>query len=63
MACMTRISGCPQIGKQLGAAYKKLGGEEVFGEALGQAEVDALVKAYSEATDRLEPHVQVQVGS
>jgi hypothetical protein len=55
--------GLTQIGKQLRAAYAKLGGEEVFGEALGQDEVDALASAYSEASDRLEPQVQVKLGT
>jgi hypothetical protein len=55
--------GLAQIGKQLRAAYTKLGGQDVFGEALSQAEVDALAQAYSEASDRLEPHVQVALGT
>jgi hypothetical protein len=55
--------GLAQIGKQLRAAYAKLGGEAVFGEALRQAEVDALARAYSDAGARLEPHVQVKLGS
>jgi hypothetical protein len=55
--------GLAQIGKQVSAAYKKLGGEKVFGEALGQSEVDALAHAYSEDSVRLEPHVQVRLGS
>jgi hypothetical protein len=52
-----------QIGKQLMQAYKKLGGEAAFGEALTQAEVDDLVAAYSEEQARLDPHVTVQLGS
>ncbi len=55
--------GLGQIGKQLTAAYKKLGAQKVFGVALTQAEVDALARAYSEAHDRLEPHVAVKLGS
>jgi hypothetical protein len=55
--------GLGQIGKHLLAAYKKLGGEEVFGEALTQAEVVSLAAIYSEAHDRLDPHVTVKLGS
>jgi hypothetical protein len=52
-----------QIGKQLVAAYRKLGGARVFGAALTQPEVDALAGTYSEARDRLHPHVGVRLGS
>ena len=52
-----------QIGKKLLAAYDKLGGAEAFGAALTQAEVDALARTYSEANDRLHPHVAVRIGS
>jgi len=52
-----------QIGKKLLAAYDKLGGATAFGTALTQAEVDALARNYSEASDRLHPHVAVRVGS
>jgi hypothetical protein len=55
--------GLGQIGKQLQPAYERLGGEKVFGVALRQAEVNALVAAYSEAATRLEPHVAVKLGS
>jgi len=55
--------GLGQIGKQLLPAYKKLGGEEVFGVALTQAEANALAAFYSEANNRLEPHVVVKLGS
>jgi hypothetical protein len=55
--------GLGQIGKQLLSAYKKLGGEEVFGVALTQAEANAIAAAYSQAHDRLEPHVGVKLGS
>jgi hypothetical protein len=55
--------GLAQIGKKLLAAYKKLGGEKVFGIALTQAEVNAIADAYSEPRDRLEPHVGVKLGS
>jgi hypothetical protein len=52
-----------QIGKKLTAAYAKLGGAGDFGAALTQAEVDALAQAYSEAEDRLHPHVSTRLGS
>jgi hypothetical protein len=52
-----------QIGKKLRAGYEKLGGAGDFGTALTQAEVDALAAAYSEASDRLHPHVGVRLGS
>jgi hypothetical protein len=52
-----------QIGSKLLAGYEKLGGTGGFGSALSQAEVDALTRAYSEASDRLHPHVGVRLGS
>ncbi len=52
-----------QIGKKLQSGYGMLGGQAAFGTALSQAEVDALANAYSEAADRLHPHVGVQLGS
>jgi len=52
-----------QIGKKLLAGYEKLGGANNFGSALTPAEVDALAQAYSEAGDRLHPHVGVRLGS
>ncbi|MFI4991440.1 MAG: hypothetical protein ACHQHO_11080 [Solirubrobacterales bacterium] len=52
-----------QIGKKLLAGYEKLGGAGDFGSALTQAEVSALAQAYSEASDRLHPHVGVRLGS
>jgi hypothetical protein len=55
--------GLAQIGKQLLAAYKKLGGMAAFGPSLTQAEVDALASSYSEANDRLHPHAGVRLGS
>jgi hypothetical protein len=55
--------GVAQIGKQLTRAYKKLGGAEAFGVALSQAEATALAATYSEARDRLVPHVAVKLGS
>jgi hypothetical protein len=55
--------GLAQIGKQLVAGYHKLGGPAAFGTSLSQAEVDTLAHRYSEATDRLHPHVGVRLGS
>jgi hypothetical protein len=52
-----------QIGKKLLAGYEKLGGGASFGTALTQAEVNSLATAYSEAGDRLHPHVGVRLGS
>lgn len=55
--------GLAQLGKQLLAAYMKLGGPAAFGSTLTQAEVDRLAATYSEASDRLHPHVAVKLGS
>ncbi|HEX3909945.1 MAG TPA: hypothetical protein VHW67_04490 [Solirubrobacteraceae bacterium] len=52
-----------QIGKKLVAAYSKLGGAGDFGAALTQAEVDGLARTYSEASDRLHPHVAAEPGA
>jgi len=52
-----------QIGKQLLAAYRKLGGPVAFGHALTPDEVNDLAGAYSEASVRLHPHVGVKLGS
>jgi hypothetical protein len=52
-----------QMGKQLLAAYKKLGGLSAFGSSLSQREIDDLADTYSEANDRLHPHVAVKLGS
>jgi hypothetical protein len=52
-----------QIGKQVLAAYTKLGGATAFGTTLTQREVDAVAGAYSEADLRLHPHVGVKLGS
>jgi hypothetical protein len=52
-----------QISKQLRRGYEKLGGEDKFGGALTQAEVDGLARTYDEAHDELEPHVAVRLGS
>jgi hypothetical protein len=52
-----------QLGKQLLDGYRSLGGPEAFKGSLSQEEVDALARAYSEAADRLHPHVGVRLGS
>jgi hypothetical protein len=52
-----------QIGKQLLAGYKKLGGQAAFGASLTQAEVTALADTYSESSDQLYPHSKVRLGS
>jgi hypothetical protein len=52
-----------QIGKQLIAGYAKLGGPAAFGASLSEGEVGALARTYSEAHDRLHPHVGVRLGS
>jgi hypothetical protein len=52
-----------QLGKQLLAGYKKLGGPPAFGHSLAEAEVEALADTYSEANFRLHPHVGVRLGS
>jgi hypothetical protein len=52
-----------QIGKKLSDGYRMLGGPAAFGGTLSQTEVNALASTYSEATDRLHPHVGVRLGS
>jgi hypothetical protein len=52
-----------QIGKQLRAGDRKLGGPAAFGGALTQSELDGVADFYSEATSRLHPHVGVRLGS
>ena len=52
-----------QIGRQLLAGYRKLGGAAAFGASLTQAQVDGLAQTYSEAADRLHPHTGVHLGS
>ncbi|HEX4484033.1 MAG TPA: hypothetical protein VH081_09620 [Solirubrobacteraceae bacterium] len=52
-----------QIGKKLTAGYEKLGGSADFDGALTRAQVDALARTYSEASDRLHPHVALRLGS
>jgi hypothetical protein len=52
-----------QIGKKMLKGYNELGGEKAFGASLTQAEIDGLAATYSEATDRLYPHVGVRLGS
>ena len=52
-----------QIGKQLMEGYEDLGGASAFGASLTQPEVQRLASTYSEASDRLHPHVGVKLGS
>ncbi len=52
-----------QIGKQVPIDYKRLGGAAAFGSSLTPAEVAALAHTYSEAHDRLFPHVRTRLGS
>jgi hypothetical protein len=52
-----------QVGRRLLAGYRQLGGPRAFGTALAQEEVRVLARAYSEAEDRLHPHVGVRLGS
>jgi hypothetical protein len=52
-----------QVGKQLLAGYRKLGGAAAFGVALPEPEIDSLARAFSEANDRLHPHVGTRLGS
>jgi len=55
--------GLSQIGKQLLADYKQLGGPPAFGASLTQAQIDALSRAYSQANNRLNPHERVRFGT
>jgi hypothetical protein len=55
--------GLAQIGKNLLAGYRKLGGPTAFGTALTQAEVARLAAVYSEPAVRLHPHPAVKLGS
>jgi hypothetical protein len=50
------------IGKQLQAAYRKLGGPAAFGRTLTQAQVNALAGAYSIPSVRLAPHPPESLG-
>jgi hypothetical protein len=52
-----------QVGRKLRDGYRELGGPGAFGAALAPAEVSALERAYSEASDRLRPHGGVRLGS
>ena len=52
-----------QIGKHLRGGYRRLGGPAAFAGGLTQRQVNALASAYSEANDRLHPHVGVRLGS
>jgi hypothetical protein len=52
-----------QIGKQLREGYRRLGGPAAFAGNLSEQQVNALASVYSEAADRLHPHVGVRLGS
>ena len=52
-----------QIGKQLEAAYRDLGGPTEFLGPLDQARVSRLAESYSETSGRLYPHVVAKLGS
>ena len=52
-----------QVGRKLHDGYRELGGPQAFGPALAPAEVSALERAYSEASDRLHPHGGVRLGA
>jgi hypothetical protein len=52
-----------QLGKLVKSGYHDLGDGKAFGVSLAEDEVDALAGAYSEAADRLHPHVRVRLGS
>jgi hypothetical protein len=52
-----------QIGRHLREGYRKLGGPAAFGGDLSEQRVNALASTYSEAADRLHPHVGVRLGS
>lgn len=49
------------IGEKVKAGYEKLGGPSTFGRSLTQAQVDAVVRAYSPEVDRLSPHPPPQL--
>jgi hypothetical protein len=52
-----------QIGKHLREGYRRLGGPAAFAGSLSEQQVNALASAYSEAADRLHPHVGARFGS
>jgi hypothetical protein len=52
-----------QVARKLIAGYSKLGGAAAFGQALTPQAVSALAGTYSEAAERLHPHVGVRFGS
>jgi hypothetical protein len=52
-----------QVSRKLLAGYRKLGGAAAFGQTLPPQTVAALASAYSEASERLHPHVTVRLGS
>jgi len=52
-----------QVGEKVRKAFHDLGGPQGFGSTLAEERVDALAGFYSEANDRLEPHVASKLGS
>ncbi len=52
-----------ETGKQLLAAYKKLGGEKTFGASLTTAQLQQLADQYSKERNELSPKEQVKLGS
>jgi hypothetical protein len=52
-----------QIGKKVGAGYRKLGGSVAFAGVLEASEVQQLEKFYSEENCHLRPHAGVKIGS
>lgn len=52
-----------ETGKQLLAAYKKLGGEKSFGASLTASQIRQLADRYSKERDELSPKEQVKLGS
>ena len=52
-----------EIGKQLLAAYKKLGGAEAFGGSLTPAQIQQLADEYSKERNELSPKERVKLGS
>lgn len=52
-----------QIGRKLRTGYLELGGAPAFASTLTAARMASLQSSYSEAADRLHPHVGVRLGS
>ena len=52
-----------ETGKQLLAAYKKLGGEKTFGASMTTSQIQQLADQYSKERNELSPKEQVKLGS